>query len=61
MAHLVEGGAEGTATGASDVAPEAVDLNQWLKLNRLPKLQDYFESNDIVMEDLQLRFMSISQ
>ena len=64
MAHLVDGGAEGSETG---IAKAAVDINQWLKINRLPKLQDYFESNDMTMEDLmsfsetdlEFRFVSI--
>ena len=47
MAHVVDDGAEGAETG---VAKAAVDMNQWLKTNRLPKLQDYFESNDMTME-----------
>ena len=58
MAHLVEEGMEGSETG---VAKQAVTINEWLKANRLSKLKDYFESNEIVMEDLQLRFMHILQ
>ena len=50
MAHLVEGVTEGAETGAVVTAPEAVDINQWLKANRLVKLKDYFEEMDIVME-----------
>ena len=47
MAHFIEGGAEGSETG---IAKAAVDINQWLKDNRLSKLKDYFESNEVEME-----------
>ena len=49
MAHVVDDGAEGSETG---VAKAAVDINQWLKTNRLDKLKGYFEDNQIAMEDL---------
>ena len=52
MAHLVEGGTEGTETGTVDVAPQAVDINQWLKSNRLSQLKDYFEKIEIEMEGI---------
>ena len=53
MAHFVEGGAEGTETGAAAAAaPATMDINQWLKANRLSKLKGYLEEMEIEMEDL---------
>ena len=50
MAHFVEG-AEGSTTGAA-IAPQAMDINEWLKANRLSQLKDYFISLEIGLEDL---------
>ena len=41
MAHLVEEGAEGAETG---IAKKALTINEWLDINRLNKLQGYFQS-----------------
>ena len=52
MAHLVSAeGAEGAETGAP-ASPQTMDINAWLKANRLNKLKDYFETAEIEMEDL---------
>ena len=53
MAHLVEGGSEGAETGYVDVAPAAIDINQWLKMNRLSKLKGYLEEMEIDIDDLR--------
>ena len=52
MAHQqVEGSETGGATApAIDVT--SIDINEWLKSNRLSKLKDYFETEEAVMEDL---------
>ena len=50
MAHFVSAEvAEGAETGAP-ASPQPMDINEWLKSNRLPKLVDYFKNADIEME-----------
>merc|ERR1719361_1024055 len=53
MAQFVEEGAEGvTATGISGSAPNALDIGGWLKKNRLTAHKQYFEQQEISIEDL---------
>ena len=54
MAHIVDGGAEGTEGTETGIAKAALDINQWLKTNRLSKLKGYFEAEEIEIEDLQM-------
>ena len=54
MAHVVDDGAEGTEGTGTGIAKAAVDINQWLKTNRLSKLKGYFEAEEMEMEDLYL-------
>ena len=55
MAHFVEEGMEdASVTGSTNAAKKVQNINEWLKANRLTRLKDYFELNEIEMEDLMM-------
>ena len=65
MAQFVDEGTEGNETRQSK---PVVNLEQWLKQNRLKKLAPYFEDEEVVMDDLrtyndtviEFRFFSVA-